>query len=222
MIKTKIFCTKSDLSAGEQGVIRGYASVFGGVDCYEDTIEPTAYDNVIKLGELPKMFFNHDSFSLPIGKWTKLDKDDKGLIVEGQINLELEEGKAIYSALKFGSIDGLSIGFGMTKDDFSYNKDVRVIYNITKLYEVSIVTFPADNGARIQDVKSSNDIDELETLSDVEHYLREAGNLSRKDATATIGRIKKILAVQSDSEKQIDLSSVAQKLQSLNTKLKGE
>ena len=221
MIKKQIFCTKSDLIAGDKGIIRGYASVFGGVDCYEDTIEPTAYDNVLKSGELPKMFFNHDSFSLPIGKWDHIEKDNKGLIVEGKLNLDLPEGNSIYSAIKFGSLDGLSIGFCMNKGDYTYDGDVRIIKNVSKLVEVSVVSFPADTSARISEVKCA-DIDNLETLSDVEHYLRDAGNLSRKDATATIGRIKKILSNQCETEKALDLQSVVEKLQSLNTKLKGE
>ena len=41
-----------------EGFICGYASKFGGIDSYDDTIERSAYDNIIK-GAMPKMFFNH-------------------------------------------------------------------------------------------------------------------------------------------------------------------
>lgn len=211
---------KTKLTTESEGKIKGYASVFGGIDCYNDTIEKNAYDNVIKEGILPKMFFNHDELSLPIGKWESMSVDDKGFLLEGSLNLELEKAKELYSAIKFGSVDGLSIGFGMNDGDFEYDKDdVRHINNISQLYEVSIVTFPADGNARISDIKS---LDDLDSLSEIEHYLRDAGSFSRKDATSIVSRIKRVLSHQSDSEKEQDFTSVVEKLRKLNQKLKGE
>ena len=53
-----------------EGFICGYASKFGGIDSWDDTIERHAYDNVIK-GDLPKMFFNHNAWDdVPLGNWT--------------------------------------------------------------------------------------------------------------------------------------------------------
>ena len=104
-------CVKSLFTTLEEGVIEGYASVFGGVDSYGDTIEPTAFDNVIKSGQKPLMFYQHDRWSLPIGVWEELRVDEKGLYVRGRLNLELEEAREVYSALKFGPLNGLSIGF---------------------------------------------------------------------------------------------------------------
>ena len=65
---------------GETGVFSGYASVFGGVDSYGDTIIKGAFEATLRNGK-PKMFFNHDWNSLPVGKWTKAKEDDKGLWV---------------------------------------------------------------------------------------------------------------------------------------------
>ena len=53
----------------KSGVFSGYASVFGGVDSYGDTIEKGAFAETLSDHGLPKMFFNHDGFDLPIGKW---------------------------------------------------------------------------------------------------------------------------------------------------------
>ena len=101
--------THSELKAlddqEQSGVIEGYASVFGSIDSSRDTILPTAYNKV--LGTLPKMFFNHDTFGVPIGKWTEMSVDEKGLKVKGQLNLELEDARKVYSAIKFGSLNGL-------------------------------------------------------------------------------------------------------------------
>ena len=87
----RYICTKSSYQVQEEGVIEGYASVFGGVDSYGDTIEPNAYDNVISEGQKPLMFYQHDRWGVPIGKWEELSVDSKGLKVKGRLNLELKE-----------------------------------------------------------------------------------------------------------------------------------
>ena len=74
-------CVKSLFTPLEEGSIEGYASVFGGVDSYGDTIEKTAFDNVIKSGQKPLMFYQHNRWSLPIGVWESLSVDEKGHII---------------------------------------------------------------------------------------------------------------------------------------------
>ncbi len=64
---------------GEAGTFAGYASVFGGVDSYGDTIEKGAFSETLALHGAPKMFFNHD-WNMPIGKYTARE-DEKGLFV---------------------------------------------------------------------------------------------------------------------------------------------
>lgn len=198
---------KAELSTDEgkaAGFVFGYASKFNGVDSYDDTIEPHAYDNFIKTGKLPKMFFNHKTFELPIGIWTKLEVDDIGLKVEGQINLNVDAGKQIYEAIKFGSIDGMSINFRMGEDDYYYDhKLIRHITNIEDLREISIVNFPADNGARMVNFKSAFDSATIETITDFEHRLRDAG-LSKNDAMALISQAKKVLRTAEKSERDAE------------------
>ena len=53
----------------EPGYVAGYASKFGGIDSYFDTIEPHAYDEVVKAGKLPKMLFNYRSAAGLPGRW---------------------------------------------------------------------------------------------------------------------------------------------------------
>ena len=193
----------------EEGVIEGYASVFGGVDSYGDTIEPTAFDNVIKSGQKPLMFYQHDRWSIPIGVWEELRVDEKGLYVKGRLNLELEEAREVYSALKFGSLNGLSIGFRMHDRDYEYDdNDICHIKNIAELLEISIVNFPADKEARISNVKSE-DIDGLNDIRDCEHYLRDLGS-SKKTAQKLISVVKSAKSAVSDSQKSEDVKKAAE------------
>ena len=202
-------CVKSLFTPLEEGSIEGYASVFGGVDSYGDTIEKTAFDNVIKSGQKPLMFYQHNRWSIPIGVWEEMSVDEKGLKVKGRLNLELEEAREVYSALKFGSLNGMSIGFRMKDKDYEYDdEDICHIKNISELLEISIVNFPADKAAQIDSVKSE-ELDGLHDIRDCEHYLRELG-ISKKMAQKLISVIKSAKAAVSDSQKSEDVKLAAE------------
>lgn len=214
----RYICTKSSYQVQEEGVIEGYASVFGGVDSYGDTIEPNAYDNVISEGQKPLMFYQHDRWGVPIGRWEELSVDSKGLKVKGRLNLELKEAQEVYSALKFGSLNGMSIGFRLRDRDYEYDdNDVCHIKNISELLEISIVNFPADKSARVMGVKADpEDLDELKDIRDCERYLRDLG-ISKKMAQSIISVIKAKKNSMSDSEdgikaKNAELNEIQQKL----------
>ena len=201
-------CVKSLFTPLEEGSIEGYASVFGGVDSYGDTIEKTAFDNVIKSGQKPLMFYQHNRWSLPIGVWESLSVDEKGLKVKGRLNLELAEAREVYSALKFGSLNGMSIGFRMKDKDYEYDdEDICHIKNISELLEISIVNFPADKAAQIDSVKSE-ELDGLHDIRDCEHYLRELG-ISKKMAQKLISVVKSAKSAVSDSQKTEDVKLAA-------------
>ena len=210
-------CVKSLFTPLEEGSIEGYASVFGGVDSYGDTIEKTAFDSVLKSGQKPLMFYQHDRWSLPIGVWEELRVDEKGLYVKGRLNLELEEAREVYSALKFGSLNGMSIGFRMKDKDYEYDdEDICHIKNISELLEISIVNFPADKEARIDNVKSE-ELDGLHDIRDCEHYLRELG-ISKKMAQKLISVVKSAKSAVSDSQKSED-AKLAAELEKIQQKL---
>ena len=209
-------CVKSLFTPLEEGSIEGYASVFGGVDSYGDTIEKTAFDSVIKSGQKPLMFYQHNRWSIPIGVWEEMSVDEKGLKVKGRLNLELEEAREVYSALKFGSLNGMSIGFRMKDKDYEYDDDdICHIKNISELLEISIVNFPADKEARIENVKSEDR--DLNDIRDCEHYLRDLG-ISKKMAQKLISVIKTAKSAVSDSQKSED-AKLAAELEKIQQKL---
>lgn len=190
----------ADLTA-EGGIIKGYASVFNGVDHVGDTIVPGAFADVIKEERKPLMLLNHDRRLLPIGKWTVLREDEKGLYVEGELTLDLPIARDVYTALKAGTLDGLSISFSLKHTDYKFNDETGGFYieHISNLWEISVVTFPCDDSARISDVKSL-DIDSIKTIRDLETALREAG-LSRNEACAFIARAKAVIADDGDRQR---------------------
>ena len=179
----------------DSGEFEGYASVFGGNDAVNDTIEKGAFSQSLEKGERISMFVNHNSMDVPVGDWVELSEDDTGLHAKGRIDLNHRDGPTVYSALKRSAMDALSIGFRMNKGDFEEKDDGgRIIKNL-ELKEISIVNFPADNSARIAVVKS--DIDSITSLRDAEQLLRDSG-FSKSMAIAFVSQLKNV--IRSDSE----------------------
>lgn len=167
----------------------GYASVFGGVDSYGDTIDPKAYDRTLKARnrERPiRMRWNH--YGPVIGKWVELRADDKGLFVSGELTPGHSVAEDVYASMKHGAVDGMSIGYIPKKVEM-LDDEKRLLKEI-HLVEISIVEEPADLGAKIGDVKSI--LESCGSLKEVEAILRDAGRFSRSDATALVSSVKRI------------------------------
>ena len=185
---------------GDGGTFSGYASVFGGVDSYGDTIIKGAFEYSLKNSGKPKMFYGHD-WGMPIGKWTKAKEDDKGLWVEGELTPGLRLAEDVHAALRHGTLDGLSIGGFLKKGDYEETEGGRVIRRWTKLVEVSPVVFPADGAAKIDltSVKGADFLEAIEacdTLRDLECLLRDAAGFSKGASAAYLARAKAVLGVR--------------------------
>ena len=133
---------------GDTGRFSGYASVFGGVDSYGDTIIKGAFESTLRNHGKPKMFFNHE-WRMPIGKYIVAKEDDHGLFVEGELTPGLTLSSDVRAAMLHGTLDGLSIGGYLKAGDYEETETGRVIRKWTHLMETSPVVFPADGGARI-------------------------------------------------------------------------
>ena len=192
---------------GEAGLFRGYASKFNGIDSYGDTILPGAYQKV--LGRMPPIFLNHNTMDLPIGRYTSMKENAQGLYVEGQLTLSIQKARDVYEAKKAGTIDGLSVGILLSKQDYEWNESGgRNIKSVSGLREISVCTFPADDRARIGLVKSE-DIQKVVSIRELEESLRDAG-LSKAQAQAFIAKAKELIISEkvqrdseSDAEKQV-------------------
>lgn len=194
----------------EAGTFAGYASVFGGTDAYGDTILRGAYDGTLRSHGKPRMFFNHDSAALPIGKWVSAKEDDFGLFVEGELTRGNRHAEDVRAALKHGTLDGLSIGYYLKKGDFDETDDGRrIIKKVSRLVEVSVVTFPADEAARV-DLASvkAEDLAAIETIRDLERHLRDACGLTKGQATALACRAKAIFTGRDASDEDTEAKAV--------------
>jgi len=139
----------------------GYGAVFNNIDFYDDIIVPGAFAATIAdhkaAGSFPAMLWNHDQGAMPIGIWTSISEDDHGLKVSGHF-LDTVAGRDAHTVAKAGAVTGLSIGYIVTAFEVEKHdgKTVRII-TAAKLMEVSLVTFPANDLARVADVKSQKE-----------------------------------------------------------------
>ena len=175
---------------GATGTFAGYGSVYGVLDEGDDIVSPGAFtDSLLDWagkGQAPALLWQHRSGE-PIGCYTAIKEDGTGLYVEGKLALKTQRGAEAYELLQMKAISGLSIGFQTREDTYDQKTGVRTIKK-ADLLEVSLVTFPMNDQARVSAVKA---IDDITDFKSAERYLREAGGLSRSEATALVARIKK-------------------------------
>ncbi len=179
-------------AADEAGMIEGYGSTFGGEpDSYGDIVLPGAFSDSISRhkqdGTMPLMLWGHESYAPPIGNWTDMAEDRKGLWVKGQIDIEDPMGARVHRALKRKSLQGLSIGFEtLSKKTDPKRPGINLLEKLN-LWEVSAVNFPANRRASVTGIKQFLGNGDLPTLPQFEDFLREAG-FTKTQATAIAGK----------------------------------
>lgn len=140
-------------SVDGEGVFEGYASLFNVADLGGDVIMPGAFARSLQKSGAAgiKLLWQHDG-KQPIGAWTTLVEDTRGLKARGRLNLAVARAREALALMKQGALDGLSIGFRpvrVTRDRASGLRRIHVL----ELVEISIVTFPMLPQARVQSVK---------------------------------------------------------------------
>lgn len=202
MLKHKTFdvplITKS---IGDDGSFAGYGSVFNVRDGAGDIVIPGAFTKSL-ANKKPAMLWQHKTDE-PIGVYDVVEEDEKGLYLEGRLLIEHDDlAKRAHAHLKAQSLTGLSIGFCLNDYEYDKEKDAFLLKDID-LWEVSLVTFPCNQEARISDVKSAIAKGEQVDIRDLELILRDAG-LSRKLAKALIASGYAGIADQRDAEPSLN------------------
>ncbi|MGG7524120.1 HK97 family phage prohead protease, partial [bacterium BS0013] len=143
-------------AAADGGEIEGYGAIFSAADFSRDTIAPGAFAESLAAykasGTAPAMLWAHRQAE-PIGRWTAMGEDPRGLRVRGKLNRETEAGAKAYAHIRAGDVTGLSIGYGVAPGGAKSTGGGRSLTRL-HLHEVSAVTTPMHPGARITGVKS--------------------------------------------------------------------
>ncbi|MGE4682626.1 HK97 family phage prohead protease [Yersinia aldovae] len=173
-------------SVSDSGEFEGYGSVFGVKDSYDDIVVPGAFIKSLNAwrdkNALPAMLWQH-RMDEPIGIYTEMKEDDVGLFVKGRLLIDDDPlAKRAHAHMKAGSLTGLSIGYMLKDWEYDRNKEAYLLKEVD-LWEVSPVTFPSNDEARVSDVKSAFARGETPSPKSIERVLRDVG-LSRTQAKA--------------------------------------
>lgn len=180
-----------DGTPGEM-TFEGYGARFGNTDAHDDVIAKGAFRQTLadarKSRRWPAMLLQHGGSlfgsgddNMPVGLWTEMREDDKGLWVEGKL-ADTQRGRDAYALMKMQprpAIDGLSVGFRAIEWSMRSSPDEpRRTLKRVDLLEVSLVTFPANPDARVAAVKAGD----ITTVREFEAFLRDVGGFSNAAA----------------------------------------
>lgn len=174
------------------GVFTGHGSVFGAVDSYNEVVAPGAFSATLaaRTRKLP-ILWQHRQDS-PIGVYDEVREDAKGLFVRGRLLVkDVAQAREAHALLMEEALSGLSIGYLVRESTYDEKTGIRTLTKLD-LEEVSIVTSPANDEARIDTVKMKMARGSLPSLSEFESFLRDAG-MSRTKAAAIASRGLKAL-----------------------------
>lgn len=197
--------------AAVEGAFSGYGSVFNVLDSKNDIIMPGAYAEVLKdAAELP-VYVNHGWLrgELPVGKWSGLKEDDRGLYGAANLIMQMPSAINAYWGMKSGLVNGLSVAIIPDAKATERRSDgARIIHRIKAMKEISIVTDPANAEARVVDVKTADEVEQIETIRDFERFLRDAGGLTKGAAEALVARAKIVFSRGDPETEEIEAKAV--------------
>jgi len=173
----------------EEGHFAGYASVYNVIDAYRERVAPGAFAATLRKwqsrGRLPPALWQHRSGE-PVGPFTLMREDEKGLYTEGRLLVnDVQRAREAWALMKSKTVDGLSIGFNSVVEEWNNEEKILTLKEID-LWEVSIVTFPANSESLITEVRSMFADGNVPTIKEIEEILRDAG-FSRSQAKALVG-----------------------------------
>jgi len=143
--------------------IKGYAST-NDTDRAGDVINKEAWEKggLENFTNNPIILFNHD-YNKPIGRATSLETDEKGLKITA--NLSKSAGD-VTNLVKEGILRAFSVGFRVKDADYMESGDGYLIKD-AELFEVSVVSVPANQAATFSVAKS------FDTQSEYEEWKKQ-------------------------------------------------
>jgi hypothetical protein len=154
----------------EKGEFSGLASVYGVIDQQNDVVDAGAFTKTLASGPERPLLWQHRPGD-PIGLCNLRDTG-KALALTAKLCLEIQQAKEAYALLRDGVVKGLSIGFQTIEA-----KNIGGVRHLTqlKLFEVSLVTFPALPDALVTGVKTAPRTKEIHAaLIDMKRGIFEA------------------------------------------------
>ena len=153
----QFFCELKEV--GDDGTFKGIASVMDVEDLGGDVIDRGAFTKTLQENARIPILWQHDASEV-IGAGEVKEWQGK-LLITGKLDMADPMAEKAHRKMKGNLVRGLSIGFQTIKSTWEQVGD-RMVRHISelKLFEVSVVTFAMNPGAKVTAVKSQEAIDE--------------------------------------------------------------
>jgi hypothetical protein len=199
-------------TVNEDGTFSGYGSVFGNVDSYDEIVATGAFKSSLKTiadsGDPLPVLWQHNP-AQPIGGYTELSEDATGLKVAGfLLKDDVALAREAYALMRKRVVKGLSIGYYVRDSSYDEKTGIRTLKEVD-LREISVVTFPANEQAQVENVKTALrhmlNAGQLPSVKNFEDFLREAGFSKTQAAAIAVHGLSKLHRGEPDSKQGDDL-----------------
>ena len=184
-IEYRAFAARAD---DDGAAFDGYAATAWHLDSYMTAFAPGAWAKTLReQRDRVLVLWQHDPW-LPIGKPTAMDEDAVGLKVSARVTEATQTGRDAMALLRDGVPLGLSVGFRTIRERKATEADPLIldegsipewmrqpgsnpldfisIIEEARLYEFSVVSFPANLHAEIEAVRADERAQAVASLSD--------------------------------------------------------
>lgn len=176
--------------------VEGYASTFEkyllfsyeGVDYYEE-IDRHAFDECDMSDVVFRIDHEGRVYARTSNGLIKLSVDDIGLF--NRTDLSATDGaKEIYEDIRVGNYPKMSFAFKVREDSYDSETHTRKVLKVSKLYDISPVSFPANPGTSLGVARSLENLD-LETRNYFNGVIKaeEAERLAREERERARGEL---------------------------------
>ena len=143
----------------EERTIVGLAVPYGQeIELNGNTMERFEAGSIQSIEDV-KLFYGHEE---PIGKVTEGRDTEEGFEIVARIS-DTVRGNEVYTLLQDGVLNRFSVGFFPVKDR---KEGQTIVRELVDLKEVSVVPFPAFEGAKITEVRSASETEEVEEVEE--------------------------------------------------------
>lgn len=163
---------------GDGKTLVGYAAVFDSPSeplPWTEFVRRGAFAKTINDGADVRLLVDHEGVPLARTKSGTLTirEDDKGLLVEAMLDETNPDAARVMSALRRGDVSQMSFAFETVKDSWSTDKRTRELKEV-KLFDVSVVTYPAYEETMVQLRNKQANNTEPDTIKSSSLALRRA------------------------------------------------
>ena len=152
---------------GNGTTLTGYAAVFDSPSepmPFTEYVRRGAFSKTLNDGADVRLLIDHAGVPLARSKSGTLfmKEDDKGLLVEADLDPKNPDAARVISAMKRGDLSQMSFAFRTIQDSWSDDRSVRELREV-QLYDVSVVTFPAyeQTVAEVRSRNYSKDVEQV-------------------------------------------------------------